>query len=69
MNVPENMSNTLSSKLLETLALAALLALFAYAADEAEKTPEPDPSATPCFFFVFIRKTDLKKRNCRLYWN
>ena len=47
MNVPENMSNTLSSKLLETLALAALLALFAYAADEAEKTPEPDPSATP----------------------
>ena len=49
MNVPENMSNTLSSKLLETLALAlaALLAPFAYAADEAEKTPEPDPSATP----------------------
>ena len=27
--------------------LFALLAPFAYAADEAEKTPEPDPSATP----------------------
>ena len=37
----------LTSKLLKTLALAALLAPFAYAADEAEKTPVPDPSATP----------------------
>ena len=47
MKEPETMSNTLSSKLLKTLALAALLAPFAYAADEAEKTPEPDPSAAP----------------------
>ncbi len=36
------------SKLLKTLALAALLAPFACAAAEAEKgAPEPDPSATP----------------------
>jgi hypothetical protein len=38
--------NTLSipSKLLKTLALAALLVPFACAAaDEAEKAPEPDP--------------------------
>ena len=32
---------------LRMAALFALLAPFAYAADEAEKTPEPDPSATP----------------------
>ena len=47
MKEPETMSNTLSSKLLKTLELAAPLAPFAYAADEAEKTPEPDPSAAP----------------------
>ena len=47
-------------RFLRKAAFLALLAPFAYAADEAEKTPEPDPSATPCFF-CFYKENGLEK--------
>ena len=47
------MSNTLSSKLLKTLELAALLAPFACVAGEAGEASEPDPGwIGDCYYYA-----------------